>query len=119
MLSRLIEEINNQGKSLKKFSNEWNVMQQLIDIVSFEPDCAEIVWQDIQIKEMNLKSLISKITAKHMANPYEIVEVICQFYGIDCPEELPPEVWRSKENKSGDSDSTNITNEHISLIDLI
>lgn len=33
-----IDEIERQGKNYTKFGNQWNVMQQLIDIVTDNPD---------------------------------------------------------------------------------
>lgn len=113
MLSKVIAEINKQGEKYKKHSNEWNVMQQLIDIVSFQPDCAEIVLQDLGIEEMSLDKLVKKITGKRMQDPYEIVKEICKFYAIECPKELPPEAWRSQTTTSAPS------SEPISLLDLM
>ena len=49
MLQQCKDEINRQGAGFRKFSNQWNVMQQLIDIVSVQPDSAEIVLQDLQV----------------------------------------------------------------------
>lgn len=38
MIKSCVEEINKQGKGYKKHTNQWNVMQQLIDIVTDNPD---------------------------------------------------------------------------------
>lgn len=120
MLEKVIEEINKQGKDYKKYSNKWNVMQQLIDIVSFQPECAEIVLQDLNVKEMSLDKLVSKITGKRMQDPYEIVKEICKFYAIECPSELPPEVWRSQTPiTSAAAKTATQSSEPISLLDLM
>lgn len=120
MLTKVIEEINKQGKDYKRFSNKWNVMQQLIDIVSYQPECAEIVLQDLAVKEMNLASLVSKITGKRMADPYEIVKEICKFYAINCPSELPPEMWRNQNPiLSALAPTVKKSSEPISLLDLM
>ena len=94
MLDKLLEEINKQGAPYTKFSNQWNVMQQLIDIVTVQPESAEIVLTDLQVKEMSLNVLVNNITGKRLADPCKVMEHICDFYKIPCPSELPPEVWR-------------------------
>ena len=68
MLQQCKDEINRQGAGFRKFSNQWNVMQQLIDIVSVQPDSAEIVLQDLQVSEMNLNALTNKITGRRLAD---------------------------------------------------
>ena len=108
MLEKLLEEINSQGADYKKFSNEWNVMQQLIDIVTIQPESAEIVLQDIKLNDMNLSALTSKITGKRLANPEEVMKEICDFYKIPCPAELPPEAWRDSGRAEKPSDVVNL-----------
>lgn len=56
ILENAVNCIKNQGKDYKKYSNEWNVMQQLIDIITAQPESAEIVLQDLKIKEMQLNA---------------------------------------------------------------
>ena len=55
MIKSCVEEINKQGATYKKHSNQWNVMQQLIDIVSDNPDISEVVYQDLLVEEMKLE----------------------------------------------------------------
>ena len=100
----------------KKFSNKWNVMQQLIDIVSVQPDSAEIVLQDLKATEMNLHALTSKITGKRLADPLEVMKAICDFYKIPCPDTLPPEVWRQD---SGKASAPAAPSGVVNLLDLI
>lgn len=95
MIKSCVEEINKQGKGYKKHSNQWNVMQQLIDIVTDNPDVSEIIYQDLQVDEMKLNKLVSKVTGKKLADPEKVMKEICDFYKIPCPDHLPPEVWRS------------------------
>lgn len=116
MLNKLLEEINKQGASYKKFSNQWNVMQQLIDIVSVQPDSAEIVLQDLKVTEMNLSALTNKITGKCLADPFEVMKAICDFYKIPCPDTLPPEVWRQN---SGKASSSTAPPDVVNLLDFI
>lgn len=93
-LNEAIAEIELQGKNYTKFSNNWNVMQQLIDILAYMPESAEIVLQDLKIKEMQLTALVQKITGKRLADPMKVMEEICDFYKIEVPDVLPPEYWR-------------------------
>lgn len=93
-LNEVIAEINLQGKNYTKFSNNWNVMQQLIDILAYMPESAEIVLQNLKIKEMQLTALVQKITGKRLADPMKVMEEICDFYKIEVPDVLPPEYWR-------------------------
>lgn len=94
ILENAVDCIKTQGKNYEKYSNEWNVMQQLIDIITAQPESAEIVLQDLNIEEMQLTALVQKITGKRLADPMKVMEEICEFYAIPTPEELPPEVWR-------------------------
>lgn len=109
-MNKVIDEIYKQGKDYKKHTNEWNVMQQLVDIIAAQPKCAEIVEQDLKIKEMDLAHLVKQITGKRMSDPIEVMKAICKFYSIDCPDELPPEHWRTN---NGQSSGT------VSLIDML
>ena len=118
MITNAIEEIKKQGKSFAKFTNKWNVMQQLIDIVSVQPDCAEIVYQDLQIKEMNLSCLANKIIGQRLADPFKVMQEICKFYAIACPKELPPEVWRNKTSATT-AETVSKPSEPLSLLDLM
>lgn len=96
-LEETIALIESQGEKYKKHSNEWNVMQQLIDILADDPQSAEIVYQDLQVEEMKLPKLVSKVTGKRIGDPEKVMRVICDFYKIPCPAELPPEHWRTNE----------------------
>lgn len=116
MLKQLLEEIKKQGAKYSKFSNQWNVMQQLIDIVSVQPDSAEIVLQDLKVNEMSLTALVSKITGKRLADPFEVMKTICDFYKIPCPDTLPPEVWRQD---SGNASAPVALSGVVNLLDFI
>ena len=95
MIKSCVEEINKQGSKYTKHSNQWNVMQQLIDIVSDNLDISEVVYQDLLVEEMKLEKLVGKITGKRLSDPEKVMKAICDFYKIPCPDYLPPEVWRS------------------------
>ena len=95
-LEETLALISEQGQQYKKHSNEWNVMNQLIDILAAQPESAAIVYEDLQVEEMKLPKLVERIVRKRMADPVEIMKAICDFYGISCPAELPPEHWRAE-----------------------
>ena len=96
-LEETLALINEQGQQYKKHSNEWNVMNQLIDILAAQPESAAIVYEDMQVEEMKLKKVVSKVTGKRIADPEKVMRAICDFYKIPCPAELPPEYWRTKQ----------------------
>lgn len=116
-LENAVDCIKNQGKDYKKHSNEWNVMQQLIDIITAQPESAEIVLQDLEVKEMQLTALVKKITSKKIANPVEVMNTICDFYAIPKPSELPPEVWRM--NSTSPTPTKSEKQGFINLMDLL
>ena len=90
----VIAKIKAQGAGYKPHSNEWNVMNQLIDIVAEDEAAADLVEKDLDVPEMSIKKLVAEITGKRMADPVEVMKAICKFYGLEVPGELPPEYWR-------------------------
>lgn len=117
ILENAVNCIKNQGKDYKKYSNEWNVMQQLIDIITAQPESAEIVLQDLNVEEMQVPALVKKITSKKIANPVEVMNAICDFYSIQKPSELPPEVWRK--NSTSPAPTKSEKQGFINLMDLL
>lgn len=117
ILENAVDCIKNQGKDYEKHSNEWNVMQQLIDIITAQPESAEIVLQDLNVEEMQVSALVEKITSKKIANPVEVMNAICDFYSIPKPSELPPEVWRM--NSTSPAPAKSEKQGFINLMDLL
>lgn len=117
ILENAVNCIKNQGKDYKKYSNKWNVMQQLIDIITVQPESAEIVLQDLNVEEMQVSALVEKITSKKIANPVEVMNAICDFYSIPKPSELPPEVWRM--NSASPAPTKSEKQGFINLMDLL
>lgn len=117
ILENAVNCIKNQGKDYKKYSNGWNVMQQLIDIITVQPESAEIVLQDLNVEEMQVSALVEKITSKKIANPVEVMNAICNFYSIPKPSELPPEVWRM--NSTSPAPTKSEKQGFINLMDLL
>lgn len=118
ILENAVDCIKSQGKNYKKYSNEWNVMQQLIDIITAQPESAEIVLQELNIEEMQFTALVASVIKQRLANPYEVMTAICEFYAIPTPEELPPEVWRMNNTSPAPAKSTEEQG-FINLMDLL
>lgn len=117
ILENAVDCIKTQGKNYKKYSNEWNVMQQLIDIITEQPESAEIVLQDLNVEEMQLTALVASVIKQRLANPYEVMTAICEFYAIPTPDELPPEVWRM--NNTSPASTKSEKQGFINLMDLL
>ncbi len=95
-MKKVIGKIREQGKAYKPHTNQWNVMNQLIDLVAADPAAAELVEKDLDIPEMGVPKIVAEITGKRMADPVEVMRALCKFYGLAVPEELPPEYWRTE-----------------------
>ena len=76
----------------------WMVGEQLKDMLRSEPHLAEIVAQDLDVKEMSLAECEKQIKAfadKHKTGgfscviPSEAEEIIRTFYGLSAPDEAP------------------------------
>ena len=93
-MKKVIGKIREQGKAYKPHTNQWNVMNQLIDLVAADPAAAELVEKDLDIPEMGVPKIVAEITGKRMADPVEVMKALCRFYSLAVPEELPPEYWR-------------------------
>lgn len=93
----VIEKIKEQSKEYEQHSNNWNVANQLIDIVAVStPESVEIIYRDLDISEMTVQKLADSIIGERMCNPVEVMKTICNFYKIPTPKELPPEHWRGQ-----------------------
>lgn len=103
MLNQLIAKINEEitANNYEPHSFEWNVANQLIDVVTVQPSCAEIVMQDLSVEAMSIKKMAQAVIAKNLRNPVAIMKAICDFYKIPTPARLPPEIWQLLE---GDCD---------------
>lgn len=95
-MKKVIEKIREQGKEYKPHTNQWNVMNQLIDLVAADPAAAELVEKDLDIPEMGVQKIVAEITGKRIADSVEVMKALCKFYGLAVPEELPPEYWRQE-----------------------
>lgn len=89
---RLIEE---QQKAVKEGSAPWMVGEQLKDICRREPASAELIGQDLTVKEMSITEAEKKIKAfadKHKTGnsacvtPMQAEKILREFYKVNWPE---------------------------------
>ena len=90
MLKRVIDKISEQQKTCEG-KPAWCVGEHLKDILRANPNCAEIVFQDLDVKEMSIVECEKNIKAyadKHrngnvgFCPPDEAEKIIKKFYGI-------------------------------------
>lgn len=90
MINTVIKQIERQQAG-KENTAPYYVGEQLKDIIRNNPQAAEIVGQDLKIKEMSIVECEKKIKAyadKHKKNnfacvtPQQAEKIICEFYGI-------------------------------------
>ena len=91
MLEKAIAAIEEQQKSVKERSAPWMVGEQLKDICRREPASAELIVQDLTVKEMSITEAEKKIKAfadKHKTGnfacvtPMEAEKILRDFYGL-------------------------------------
>lgn len=89
MIAKAIEMITAQQP--EKRNAVWMVGEQLKDICRNEPICAELIVQDLAVKEMSLveaEKLIAKRAQKNKVGnsgcvtPIEAEEILRKFYGL-------------------------------------
>ena len=97
MLQAVIKKISEQQKACEG-KPAWCVGEHLKDILRDNPDCAEIVLQDLNVKEMSIIECEKKIKAyadKHKQGnvgfcpPHEAEKIIKKFYGISSEDGNP------------------------------
>jgi hypothetical protein len=96
MLERVIEKIRTQQGEER--TPVWMVGEQLIDICRHEPECAEILLQDLENETLSLANAEKKIKAfadGHKTGgfacvtPIEADRILREFYGLPQMGEAP------------------------------
>lgn len=89
--SKAIQAIEEQQKKVGERSAQWMVGEQLKDMCRREPECAELLYQDLQVKEMSITEAEKKIKAFADKNktgnfacvtPMEADKILREFYGL-------------------------------------
>ena len=90
MINTVIKQIEGQQAG-KENTAPYYVGEQLKDIIRNNPQAAEIVGQDLKVKEMSIvecEKKIKKYADEHRKNnfacvtPQQAEKIICEFYGI-------------------------------------
>jgi len=91
MLNEALRVIEAQQKEVKEFSAPWMVGEQLKDICRAEPAAAELILQDLSVKEMSITEAEKKIAAFAKGHkvgncgcvtPVQADEILRKFYGL-------------------------------------
>lgn len=96
-IEKAVGLIEEQQKAVKERSAQWMVGEQLKDMCRREPEYAELLYQDLQVKEMSITEAEKKIKAFADKNktgnfacvtPMEADRILREFYGLSsqCPE---------------------------------
>lgn len=101
MIDTVIRQIEEQQAG-KEDTPPYFVGEQLKDIIRNNPQAAEIVGQDLRLKEMSIvecEKKIKKYADEHrkknfaFVSPQQAEKIICEFYGIN---QLKPTEQQSK-----------------------
>ena len=102
-----IQAIEAQQAKVKERSPQWMVGEQLKDICRMEPGSAELIAQDLQVKEMGIVAAEKKIKAFADAHqtggfacvtPVESDRILREFYGLPAVGETAPAPDRAGDN---------------------
>ena len=94
IVEKAIAAIEAQQEKVKARSAAWIVGEQLKDICRREPHSAELIEQDLQVKEMSITEAEKKIKAFADRNktgnfacvtPVEAEKILREFYGLPEP----------------------------------
>ena len=95
MIQEAISKLQEQQSKVKERSPQWMVAQQLMDLVRAEPQCAELLAQDLEVEAMSITEAEKKIKAFADAHetgsfscvtPEESDRILREFYGLPpCP----------------------------------
>ena len=91
MIQDAINKLKEQQSKVKERSPQWMVAQQLIDLVRAEPQCAELLTQDLEVEAMSITEPEKKIKAYAdghktgnfaCVTPEESDRILREFYGL-------------------------------------
>lgn len=94
MIERAISLLEEQQSKVQARSPQWMVGEQLKDICRQEPQCAELIAQDLENPEMSITEAEKKIEAfadGHKTGsfacvtPAEADRILREFYGLPSP----------------------------------
>ena len=108
IVEKAIAAIEEQQAKVKARSAQWMVGEQLKDICRREPTSAELIEQDLQVKEMSITEAEKKIKAFADAHktgnfacvtPLDAEKILREFYGLPEPFEDGGSADRGEESQ--------------------
>ena len=81
MIQEAINKLREQQSKVKERSPQWMVAQQLMDLVRAEPQCAEILAQDLEVEAMSITDS-HKTGSFSCVTPVESDRILREFYGL-------------------------------------
>lgn len=91
MMQEAIRKLREQQSKVKERSPQWMVAEQLMDLVRAEPQCADILAQDLEVEAMSITEAEKKIKAYAdghktgnfaCVTPVEAEQILREFYGL-------------------------------------
>ena len=91
MIQEAIRKLREQQSKVKERSAPWMVAEQLMDLCRAEPQCAEILVQDLEVEAMSITEAEKKIKAYadghktgnfSCVTPVEAERILREFYGL-------------------------------------
>lgn len=91
MIQEAIRKLKEQQSKVQERSPQWMVAEQLMDLCRAEPECAELLAQDLEVEAMSIVEAEKKIKAfadSHKTGnfscvtPAESDRILREFYGL-------------------------------------
>ena len=91
MIQEAIRKLREQQSKVKERSAPWMVAEQLMDLCRAEPQCAEILVQDLEVEAMSITEAEKKLKAYAdghktgnfaCVTPGEAERILREFYGL-------------------------------------
>lgn len=91
MIQEAIRKLKEQQSKVQERSPQWMVAEQLMDLCRAEPECAELLAQDLEVEAMSIVEAEKKLKAfadSHKTGnfscvtPAESDRILREFYGL-------------------------------------
>ena len=91
MIQEAIRKLKEQQSKVQERSPQWMVAEQLMDLCRAEPECAELLVQDLEVEAMSIVEAEKKLKAfadSHKTGnfscvtPAESDRILREFYGL-------------------------------------
>ena len=91
MIQDAIRKLKEQQSKVQERSPQWMVAEQLMDLCRMEPECAELLAQDLEVEAMSIVEAEKKLKAfadSHKTGDFSCVtpaesdRILREFYGL-------------------------------------